>query len=240
MKEYLFQEMYESLIDELGSLRRASTSSLCMLALCDNLPKNVFIELLKAEDTSSLREIVNNSTTPVEYLFDIFHYIIWEDSTRSFFEKYDRGESFSDDYIGTNALLVPPTNVSILKHMVGHKNTPAKLLRHLAHVNNPYVHAFLSQNDNCDKSVIEELLLVGVQDWNVMEPLLDSPHMDGELIYKYIGSIESNSGAFFRKMIMLNSKHKAKLMKYLKTLYLGYDFDAMPDDWVAKVIGWNK
>jgi hypothetical protein len=124
--------------------------------------------------------------------------------------------------------------------MVGHKNVPAELLLHLAHINNPYVQAFLSKNDNCDRSVVEELLLVGVNDWNVVEPLLDSPYMDGKLIYEYLGSLSDNSGAFIRRMVMFNSRHKAKLMSYLKTLYLGDDFAAMPDDWIIKVIGWDK
>jgi hypothetical protein len=87
MAEYLLQEMYDALIEESGSLRNASSSSLSMLALGNNLPENIFKELLKAEDTGAIFEIVNNSTTPVKYLFDIFYYITWQSDTKTFFNK---------------------------------------------------------------------------------------------------------------------------------------------------------
>lgn len=239
MTEYLLQDMYDALIEEFGSMDEVPSESREMLALGDNIPKKVFLELLETETTGVLLDLMNNSTLPVEYLFDVFHYSVWSGDTREFFSKRKEGERIYSDYLGTNKTLTAVASPIIFKRMVGHKNASTELLRYLAHVDNTYVQAFISSHSNFDMTVLDELLLTGVSDWNVIEPLLDSPYMDGEAIYSYLTSLEENTGLFARKMVLRNEKHKAKLIGYLKTIGLGENEENLPDSWFAKVFGWE-
>lgn len=238
MTEYLLQEMYDALIKEFGSMDKIPSESREMLALGDNIPKKVFIELLETETTGVLLDLMCNSTLSTEYLFDVFHYSIWSGDPREFFNNRKEGERVYTGYLGTDKTLTPASPI-IFKHMVGHKNASTELLRYLAHVNNTYVQAFISSHSNFDRTVLDELLLTKIDDWNVIEPLLDSPYMDGETIYEYLTSLEGTSGYFARKMVLLNEKHKAKLVSYLRTVGLGEHEDIIPGDWFTRVVGWE-